>query len=74
MSNINSQLKDSADQKTWRFEDVFHLGAQLANDSYPEKLSEVLEECLPWIAEAIGVSHRRGRAAAEDRGMGRRVG
>jgi hypothetical protein len=59
MSKINPELKDSADQKTWRFEDVFHLGAQLANDSYPERLSEVLEECLPWIAEAIGVSHRR---------------
>lgn len=66
MSDINQQLKESADEKTWRFEEVFHLGAQLANDSYPEKLSEALDECAPWMAEAVGVSRKRAAAMGSE--------
>ncbi|WP_069357896.1 hypothetical protein [Burkholderia cenocepacia] len=55
----NAEITESALQKGWRFEAIFHLGAMSADESLPAALEDALDEEMPDIAMAVGISRRK---------------
>ncbi|HDR9174417.1 hypothetical protein VI03_24970 [Burkholderia vietnamiensis] len=62
---VNAQIVDSALQKGWRLEAIFHLGGMTADDAYPTAFEDAVDEDIEDVARVLGVS--AGRAATIDR-------
>ncbi|POZ80214.1 hypothetical protein [Burkholderia contaminans] len=58
-TEINGLITESALQTGWRFEAIFHLGAMSPDESLPTALEDALDEEIPDIAVAVGISRRK---------------
>uniref|UniRef100_UPI0018EBAF2C hypothetical protein n=1 Tax=Ralstonia sp. ASV6 TaxID=2795124 RepID=UPI0018EBAF2C len=54
--NCNHQITESALDKGWRFEAIFHLGGMSVDESIPSALEDAISEETTEIAMAVGVS------------------